>query len=131
MRRTWSTPASLLGVDVMTGHWEFTYGMERVKEIVEKDFKGKVDFRGPERQDQRLRRPGLLSRTRCADINGVQVAIIGQAFPYTPIANPRYMVADWAFGIQDENMQAMVDERRAARARSSWSCSRTTAWMST
>jgi sulfur-oxidizing protein SoxB len=42
-------------------------------------------------------------------INGVPCAIIGQAFPYTPIANPRYMVADWAFGIQDENMQAMVE----------------------
>jgi sulfur-oxidizing protein SoxB len=42
----------------------------------------------------------------------VPCAIIGQAFPYTPIANPRYMVADWAFGIQDENMQKMVNEAR-------------------
>ena len=47
------------------------------------------------------------------EINGVPVAIIGQAFPYTPIANPRYFVADWTFGIQDENLQKMVDEARA------------------
>jgi sulfur-oxidizing protein SoxB len=50
------------------------------------------------------------------EINGVPCAIIGQAFPYTPIANPRYMVADWAFGIQDENMQKMVDEARGKGA---------------
>jgi sulfur-oxidizing protein SoxB len=51
------------------------------------------------------------------EINGVPVAIIGQAFPYTPIANPRYMVAEWTFGIQEENMQATVDAARAAGAR--------------
>ena len=50
------------------------------------------------------------------NINGVSLAIIGQAFPYTPIANPRYLVADWAFGIQDENMQKMVDEARGKGA---------------
>ena len=50
------------------------------------------------------------------EINGVPVAIVGQAFPYTPIANPRYMVADWSFGIQDDNMQKMVDEARAKGA---------------
>jgi sulfur-oxidizing protein SoxB len=46
----------------------------------------------------------------------VPVAIIGQAFPYTPIANPRYMVADWSFGIQDDNLQKMVDEARGKGA---------------
>ena len=50
------------------------------------------------------------------EVNGVPVAIIGQAFPYTPIANPRYMVADWSFGIQDENLQKMVDEARGKGA---------------
>jgi len=50
------------------------------------------------------------------EVNGVPVAIIGQAFPYTPIANPRYFVADWSFGIQEENMQKMVDETRAKGA---------------
>jgi sulfur-oxidizing protein SoxB len=50
------------------------------------------------------------------EINGVPCAIIGQAFPYTPIANPRYMMADWEFGIQDENMQKMVNEARGKGA---------------
>ncbi|NYG33116.1 thiosulfohydrolase SoxB [Sphaerotilus montanus] len=105
----------LLGVDVMTGHWEFTYGMERVKEIVEKDFKGKLDFvaQNVKTNDfgDQVFKPYVIR-----EINGVPCAIIGQAFPYTPIANPRYMVADWAFGIQDENMQAMVDEARGKGA---------------
>ena len=105
----------LLGVDVMTGHWEFTYGMERVKEIVEKDFAGKIDFvaqniKTNDFGDQ-VFKPYVIR-----EMNGVPCAIIGQAFPYTPIANPRYMVADWAFGIQDENMQAMVNEARAKGA---------------
>ena len=105
----------LLGVDVMTGHWEFTYGMERVKEIVEKDFAGKVDFvaQNVKTNDfgDQVFKPYVIR-----EISGVPCAIIGQAFPYTPIANPRYMVADWAFGIQDENMQVMVDEARGKGA---------------
>ena len=105
----------LLGVDVMTGHWEFTYGMERVKEIVEKDFKGKVDFVAQNVKTNDFGDP-VFSPYTLRTINGVRVAIIGQAFPYTPIANPRYMVADWAFGIQDENMQKMVDETRSKGA---------------
>jgi sulfur-oxidizing protein SoxB len=105
----------LLGVDVMTGHWEFTYGMERVKEIVEKDFKGKVDFVAQNVKTNDFGDP-VFSPYTLRTINGVVVAIIGQAFPYTPIANPRYMVADWAFGIQDENMQKMVDEARGKGA---------------
>ena len=105
----------LLGVDVMTGHWEFTYGMQRVKEIVEKDFSGKVDFVAQNVKTNDFGDPVFKPYVIRA-INGVPVAIIGQAFPYTPIANPRYMVADWAFGIQDENMQAMVDEARGKGA---------------
>jgi len=105
----------LLGVDVMTGHWEFTYGMDRVKEIVEKDFKGKIDFVAQNVKTNDFGDPVFAPYT-LRSINGVQVAIIGQAFPYTPIANPRYMVADWAFGIQDENMQKMVDEARGKGA---------------
>jgi sulfur-oxidizing protein SoxB len=105
----------LLGVDVMTGHWEFTYGMERVKEIIEKDFAGKVDFvaQNVKTNDfgDQVFKPYVIR-----EINGVPCAIIGQAFPYTPIANPRYMVADWAFGIQDDNMQKMVDEARGKGA---------------
>nr|WP_315488405.1 thiosulfohydrolase SoxB [uncultured Rhodoferax sp.] len=105
----------LLGVDVMTGHWEFTYGMERVKEIVDKDFAGKIDFvaQNVKTNDfgDQVFKPYVIR-----EVNGVPCAIIGQAFPYTPIANPRYMVADWEFGIQDENMQRMVDEARAKGA---------------
>ncbi len=104
-----------LGVDVMTGHWEFTYGMERVKEIVERDFKGSIDFvaqnvRTTDFEDP-VFRPYVIR-----PIGGVPVAIVGQAFPYTPIANPRYQVADWSFGIQDDNLQKVVDEARGKGA---------------
>ncbi|WOP16274.1 thiosulfohydrolase SoxB [Ottowia sp. SB7-C50] len=105
----------LLGVDVMTGHWEFTLGMDRVKEIVEKDFDGKVDFVAQNVKTLDFGDP-VFKPYVIKQMNGVPVAIIGQAFPYTPIANPRYMVKDWEFGIQDENMQKMVDEARAKGA---------------
>jgi sulfur-oxidizing protein SoxB len=107
--------AKLLTVDVMTGHWEFTYGMERVKEIVEKDFKGKVDFVAQNVKTTDFGDP-VFPPYVLRPINGVPVAIIGQAFPYTPIANPRYMVAEWSFGIQDDNLQKMVDEARGKGA---------------
>lgn len=106
----------LLGVDVMTGHWEFTYGMERVKEIVEKDFAGKIDFIAQNVKTTDFGDP-VFKPYVLREINGVPVAIIGQAFPYTPIANPRYMVADWSFGIQDDNLQKMVDEVRSKGAK--------------
>ncbi|MCA0239880.1 MAG: thiosulfohydrolase SoxB [Proteobacteria bacterium] len=104
-----------LGVDVMTGHWEFTYGMERVKAIVDGDFKGKVDFVAQNVKTADFGDP-VFAPYVIRPINGVPVAIIGQAFPYTPIANPRYLVADWSFGIQDENLQKMADEARAKGA---------------
>ena len=106
----------LLGVDVMTGHWEFTYGMERVKEIVEKDFAGKIDFIAQNVKTTDFGDP-VFKPYVLREINGVPVAIIGQAFPYTPIANPRYMVADWSFGIQDDNLQKVVDEVRSKGAK--------------
>jgi sulfur-oxidizing protein SoxB len=104
----------LLGVDVMTPHWEMTYGAKRVQEIVDKDFKGRIDFVAQNVQttdfgDQVF--PAYVIK----EINGVRVAIIGQAFPYTPIANPRHLVAEWSFGIKDELMQKHVDEARAGR----------------
>jgi sulfur-oxidizing protein SoxB len=105
----------LLGVDVMTGHWEFTYGMERVKEIVEKDFAGKIDFLAQNVKTTDFGDP-VFKPYVVREINGVPCAIIGQAFPYTPIANPRYLVADWSFGIQDDNLQKMVDEARGKGA---------------
>jgi sulfur-oxidizing protein SoxB len=108
--------SKLLGVDVMTGHWEFTYGMERVKEIVEKDFAGSIEFIAQNIKTNDFGDPVFKPYT-LRQINGISVAIIGQAFPYTPIANPRYMVADWIFGIQDDNLQKMVDEVRAKGAK--------------
>jgi sulfur-oxidizing protein SoxB len=105
-----------LGVDVMTAHWEMTLGDKRVKEIVERDFKGKVDFVAQNIQTTDFGDP-VFKPYVMKEMNGVQVAIIGQAFPYTPIANPRYMVPEWSFGIQEENMQKMVDECRARGAK--------------
>ena len=105
----------LLGVDVMTGHWEFTLGMERVQEIIGKDFAGKVDFVAQNVKTTDFGDPVFKPYVIRA-INGVPCAIIGQAFPYTPIANPRYLVADWQFGIQDEHLQEMVDEARGKGA---------------
>jgi S-sulfosulfanyl-L-cysteine sulfohydrolase len=106
-----------LGVDVMTPHWEMTYGAERVMEIVNKDFKkAGVDFVAQnvvtnDFGDQ-VFKPYVIR-----EMNGVKVAIVGQAFPYTPIANPRYMVPDWSFGIRDDGMQKWVDDARAKGAK--------------
>jgi len=104
-----------LGVDIMTAHWEFTYGAERVQELVG-SLKGSIEF--------------LAQNVRTADFgdavfpaytmreqNGVPVAVIGQAFPYTPIAHPRYFVPDWSFGIREEDLQKLVDEVRGKGAR--------------
>jgi sulfur-oxidizing protein SoxB len=107
--------SKLLGVDVMTGHWEFTLGMDRVKEIVNKDFAGKIEFIAQNIKTNDFGDP-VFKAYVMREMNGVPCAIIGQAFPYTPIANPRYMVSDWGFGIQEENMQKTVDEARAKGA---------------
>ena len=107
--------SKLLGVDLMTGHWEFTLGQDRVKQIIEKDFAGKIEFIA---QNIKTNDFGdlVFKPYVMREINGVPCAIIGQAFPYTPIANPRYMVTDWGFGIQEETMQKTVDEARAKGA---------------
>jgi sulfur-oxidizing protein SoxB len=105
-----------LGVDVMTGHWEFTYGAQRVKDVVEKDFAGKIDFVAQNVKTADFGDP-VFKPYVIREISGVPVAIVGQAFPYTPIANPRYFVSEWTFGIQEEDMQKVVDEARAKGAR--------------
>ncbi|RMG27541.1 MAG: thiosulfohydrolase SoxB [Gammaproteobacteria bacterium] len=105
----------LLGVDVMTPHWEMTYGAKRVREIVEKDFKGRIDFVAQNIVDNEWEEL-VFTPYVIREINGVPVAIIGQAFPYTPIANPRYMIPDWSFGIREDHMQEMVDEARGKGA---------------
>ena len=105
----------LLGVDITTGHWEFTYGAERVRQIVDNDLKGHIEFLAQNISDatwgELIFKPYVIR-----EINKVPVAIIGQAFPYTPIANPRYLIPDWTFGINDDHMQKMVDEVRAKGA---------------
>ncbi len=115
-----------LGVDIMTGHWEFTYQDSEVIENINA-FKGEFvaqnvkvteealfdykfsDFGGFD-EDAGLAFKPYTMRT----LNGVRVAVIGQAFPYTPIANPSRFIPDWTFGIQDERMQTLVDKVRAA-----------------
>jgi sulfur-oxidizing protein SoxB len=107
--------AKLLGVDVMTLHWECTYGQDRVKEIAEKDFAGHIEIVAQNIKTTDFGDP-VFEPFTMREVNGVKVAVVGQAFPYTPIANPRYMVADWTFGIQEENMQKTVDDARAKGA---------------
>ncbi|GIK24966.1 MAG: thiosulfohydrolase SoxB [Betaproteobacteria bacterium] len=106
----------LLGVDIMTGHWEFTLGAARVKEIVEKDFAGKVEFLAQNVKTTDFGDP-VFKPYVLREMNGVPVAVIGQGFPYTPIANPRYMIPDWTMGIQDEEMQKVVSEARGKGAK--------------
>ncbi|MBU6285658.1 MAG: thiosulfohydrolase SoxB [Betaproteobacteria bacterium] len=106
----------LLGVDLMTAHWEFTYGADRVKEIITKDFKGSIEFLAQNVKTTDFEDP-VFAPYSMRRINGQSVAIIGQAFPYTPIANPRWMVPEWSFGIQDERMQKLVDEVRGKGAK--------------
>ncbi len=107
--------AKLLGVNMMSGHWEFTLGAKRVQEIVDKDFKGQINFLAQNIKTTDFGDP-VFEPYALRTMNGVPVAVIGQAFPYTPIANPRHMVPDWTFGIQDENLQKLVDEVRAKGA---------------
>ena len=105
----------LLGVDIMTGHWEFTYGAERVKHIIVNSLEGKIEFLAQNVVDNEWNEP-VFKPYVLREINGVPIAIIGQAFPYTPIANPRYLIPDWSFGINEERMQTTVDAARTAGA---------------
>ena len=105
----------LMEVDIMTSHWEMTLGAERVLEIVNQDFKNKLSFLAQNIKTTDFEDP-VFDAYQIRVMNGVPVAIIGQSFPYTPIANPRYMVPDWTFGIQEENMQKTVNEVRARGA---------------
>jgi sulfur-oxidizing protein SoxB len=85
-------------------------------EIVNGDFKGKVSFVA---QNIKTSDFGdmVFNPYVMKNMNGVQVAIIGQAFPYTPIANPRYFTPDWTFGIQEENLQKTIDEVKSKGAK--------------
>ena len=114
--------SKLLGVDIMTGHWEFTYGMDRVRALIDGEL-DPIEFLAQnvvltedaafddkpayDPESGQVFKPYTLR-----ELNGVRVGIIGQAFPYTSLANPRYMVEDWSFGIRDNQCQSMVDALR-------------------
>ena len=112
---------NLLGVDVMTGHWEFTYRDTEVLQNIER-FNG--EFLA---QNVRVSEEALFDGAAAFDedtghafkpytvriLGDRRVAIIGQAFPYTPIANPARFIPDWSFGIRDSDMQDLVDQIRA------------------
>ncbi len=104
---------NLLGVEAMTSHWEWTLGTERVKEIVEAQLK--FPFLGANIFDAEWDEPAF-EPYQMFERGGVQIAVIGQAFPYMPIANPKWMFPEYSFGIREERMQAVVDEVRAAGA---------------
>ncbi len=100
-----------LGVDVMTGHWEFTYGEDRMLEILDKDLSGKIDFVAQNVLTRDFEDP-VFKPYVIREMNGVAVAIVGQAFPYTPIANPSHLIPEWSFGIREGRLQEVVDEAR-------------------
>jgi sulfur-oxidizing protein SoxB len=104
----------LLGVDLMTAHWEFTYGAQRVRRAVDKEL-APIEFLAQNVKTADFEDPVFKPYT-LRSVNGVALAVIGQAFPYTPIANPRYMIAEWTFGIQEPRLQQLVDEVRAQGA---------------
>lgn len=100
--------------DAMTFHWEFTLGSDRVRELVEG-----LPFAalGQNIFDAEWDEPAEAFKPyQFFERGGVKVAVIGQAFPYMPIANPGWMFPEYSFGIRDANMQAMVDEVRAQGA---------------
>jgi sulfur-oxidizing protein SoxB len=98
-----------LGVDAMVGHWEFTLGADRVKALVEQLG---VPFLGSNIQDTEWTED-VFPHTSMFERGGVKIAVIGQAFPYTPIANPRWMFPEWSFGIKEEKIAERVEAARA------------------
>jgi sulfur-oxidizing protein SoxB len=106
-----------LGVEVATGHWEFTYGLARVRELY-----GDRERRGRFTGDfvaQNVSESGWGDRVfqpfTVREVGGVRVGVLGQAFPYTPVAHPRRFVPDVTFGIHDDQVQALVNELRDER----------------
>jgi sulfur-oxidizing protein SoxB len=106
-----------LGVEVFTAHWEFTYGIERVKELFG-DRERRGLFRG-EFVAQNVTEAGwgepVFRPATVREVAGLRVGVIGQAFPYTPISHPRRFVPDLTFGILEDRIQALVDDLRGRR----------------
>jgi S-sulfosulfanyl-L-cysteine sulfohydrolase len=102
----------LLKPDAMTAHWEFTYGEDRVKEAVKSlgfPFLA-LNVRDKDWNEPVFKPMVMLER------GGVKIAVLGQAFPYTPVANPQWMIPDWTFGLHEEDVRAQVDAARKAGA---------------
>ncbi|WP_323798371.1 thiosulfohydrolase SoxB [Nisaea sp.] len=95
--------------DAMTSHWEFTYGIDRVTEIVDEL---PFPFLGANIFDSEWNEPAYDSH-KIFERGGVKIAVIGQAFPYLPIANPGWMFPNLSFGIREQRMREVVEEVRA------------------
>jgi S-sulfosulfanyl-L-cysteine sulfohydrolase len=103
---------ALLKPDAMTGHWEFTYGDARVQELI----KGLgFPFLALNIRDTEWNEP-VFEPMKVFERGGVKIAVLGQAFPYTPVANPRWLTAKWTFGIREEDVRAHVDKARKGGA---------------
>ncbi|MBK8814092.1 MAG: thiosulfohydrolase SoxB [Methylococcaceae bacterium] len=105
---------NLLGVDVMTGHWEFTYGSDQVKANL-KQFNGEFVAQNIALSEEaqfltESETDSVFKSYVIKDFKDVRIAVIGQAYPYTPIANPKRLFPDWQFGIQEQRLQQTVDE---------------------
>ncbi|OYX76674.1 MAG: thiosulfohydrolase SoxB, partial [Bradyrhizobium sp. 35-63-5] len=102
----------LLKPDAMTGHWEFTYGQKRVKDLIKSlDF----PFLALNVRDTEWNEP-VFDAYKMFEKGGVKIAVLGQAFPYTPVANPRWMMPEWSFGIREDDVRAQVEKARKAGA---------------
>jgi sulfur-oxidizing protein SoxB len=101
---------ALLEPDAMTGHWEFTYGEARVKELIEALG---YPFLALNIRDTEWNEPAFESM-KMFEKGGMKIAVLGQAFPYTPVANPRWLMPRWSFGIREEDVRANVDKVRRA-----------------
>ena len=99
---------ALLKPDAMTGHWEFTLGTARVKELIEKLG---FPFLAQNIRDTEWDEPAF-DAMRVIERGGVRIAVIGQALPYTAIANPRWMIPNWSFGIRENDLKANVEKAR-------------------
>jgi S-sulfosulfanyl-L-cysteine sulfohydrolase len=102
----------LLKPDAMTGHWEFTYGEKRVKELIKQLG---YAFLALNIRDTEWQEP-VFEAYKMFDKAGTRVAVLGQAFPYTPVANPRWMMPSWTFGIREDDVRATVAKARKAGA---------------
>ncbi len=103
---------NLLGVDVMTGHWEFTYGSGQTLANL-KQFNGGFIAQNIALTEEAMfladaETDAVFKPYMIKEFNKARVAIVGQAFPYTPIAHPRRFTPDWQFGIQEQRLQTLV-----------------------